>query len=80
MRTCRLYCMQETQPIVIQHCTVVVFEGQNKRVRFLEDLRWWKLKENCGVKFRKEVRYVLGGSEVVLDNWAMSVNVVGELA
>ncbi|KAF7687188.1 hypothetical protein HF521_014416 [Silurus meridionalis] len=46
---------------------VLEVKKKRKRVRTERRIRWWKLKEEeCSVRFREEVRQVLGGGEEVL--------------
>ncbi|KAF7707242.1 hypothetical protein HF521_018460, partial [Silurus meridionalis] len=69
-----------------QHWMVVcrkVLEVKKKRRRVKTErrIRWWKLKaEDCSVRFREEVRQVLGGGEEVWDDWATTAEVIREEA
>ncbi|KAI5619805.1 hypothetical protein C0J50_20571 [Silurus asotus] len=68
-----------------QHRMVVcrmVLEAKKKRrrVRTERRIRWWKLKEECSVRFREEVRQGLSGVKEVLDDWATTAGVMREAA
>ncbi|KAI5102149.1 gastrula zinc finger protein XlCGF28.1-like [Silurus meridionalis] len=72
--------------VAIQHQMVgcrMVLEVMKKRmiVRTERRIRWWKLKEeDCGERFRKEVRQSLSGGEEVLDDWETTAEVIRETA
>ena len=41
--------------------------------------KWWKLKKGeCQVVFREELRQVLGGQEILPDDWTAIANVIRE--
>ncbi|KAI5107981.1 hypothetical protein C0J45_1575 [Silurus meridionalis] len=62
-------------------CRIVLEVKKRRRLRSERIIRWWKLKEeDCSVRFREEVRQVLGGGEEVLDDWASTAEVIRETA
>ncbi|KAI5098264.1 hypothetical protein C0J45_11991 [Silurus meridionalis] len=49
-------------------CRMVLEAKKRRSVRTERRIRWWKLKEECSVRFWEEVRQGLGGGEEVLDD------------
>lgn len=58
-------------------CSVILVVRKMKRIKIEYRINWWKLVV-C-FNFREELRQVLGGYEVFLDDWIIIVNVIREI-
>ncbi|XP_076836360.1 uncharacterized protein LOC143482001 [Brachyhypopomus gauderio] len=78
----RLLFLRPGRPLYQESAAIDRMEvKKRKRMRAEPKIRMWKLKdEDCGVKYRDEVRQVLGNGGGVLDTWDETSNAMRDVA